>query len=293
VRRRRLNPLIPGIAFLLFAPTAMASNDSSATPTPLTFGQPEQINTSAYTVQPGEQNTVAPFTQQCESGHNVGAARTAWYTVRGTGHRVVVSSEGSSFDTALFAYENSPGGPLAACNDDLSGSDLQSSVSLNTASGRTYAIQVGRACNETGPPTCASRPPTGTLRVTATDVAPTPRLSIKSSFSVRFFKRFTRFTSLTVTGAPRGSKVVLQCKSRRRGCPFRRLSKRVKSRRAVRFGKRLKHAHLKPRARLTIRVTKPGFIGWLRTYTIRSGKLPKKRTYCLRPASTKPRRHCS
>ena len=74
-------------------------------------------------MEPGEQNTTAPFTQQCESGHNVGVARTAWYTIHGSGNRVVITTEGSSFDTALFAYSNSPAGPLATCNDDLSGGD--------------------------------------------------------------------------------------------------------------------------------------------------------------------------
>ncbi len=296
--RRWPNPLMEALVlvalcFAVAAPAAVASNDSSITPTPLAFGQPEQTNATGYTVQPGEQNTTAPFSQQCESGHNVGAARTAWFSVRGNGHRVVVSSEGSFFDTSVFAYTGSPSGPLAACNDDTSGSDLQSSISLNTTSGKTYAIQVGRACNETGPPTCASQPSAGLLRVTATDIEPTPRLSIKSSFSVRFFTHYTKFTNLNVNGAPVGSKVVLQCKSRRRGCPFGKLSKKVKSRRTLRLGKKLRHARLKPKARLTIRVTKPGFIGWVRTYTVRRGKLPTKKTYCTRPGSTKPRKHCS
>jgi hypothetical protein len=285
--------LLSGIAFLVAAPAALANNDSSATPTALGFGSPDQINTSAYTVQPGEQNTTAPFSQQCESGHNVGVARTAWYTIHGSGHRVVVNTEGSTFDTALFAYSDSPAGGMVTCNDDLSGSDLQSSISLNTTRGKTYAIQAGRACNETGPPTCASQPPAGVLRITATDFPSAPRVSPRSSFAVRFFRRYTKFTTLNVSGAPVGSKVALLCKSRKRGCPFKRITKKVKSRRTLRFGKKLRRAHLKPGARLTIRVTKPGFVGWLRTYTVRSNRLPKKKTYCLNPGSTKPRKHCS
>lgn len=294
--RRWPNSLFVGILACLClavaAAPALASNDSSATPTPLTFGQPEQVNSAGYTVQPGEQNTTAPFAQQCESGHNVGVARTAWYTIRGNGHRIVVSTEGSFFDTAIFAYSGSPSGPFVRCNDDTSGVDLQSSVSIDTASGKTYAIQVGRACNETGPPTCASQPSAGPLRVEATDIEPTPRLAPKASFSVRFFRRYTKFTTLNVSGASRGSRVTILCKSRKRGCPFSKISKKVKSRKTLRFGKRLKRAHLRPKAKITVRVTKSGFIGWLRTYTVRAGKLPKKKTYCLRPGSTKPRKHC-
>lgn len=273
----------------LAPPAAQASNDASA-PTPLTYGTPEQVDSSKYTVVPGEQNTAAPFTQQCASGHNVGIARSAWYTIRGTGHRVVISTEGSNFDTALFAYTGSPSGPFAGCNDDQSGSNLQSSLSLDTGSGRTYAIQVGRACNETGPPTCVSQPPTGVLRVTATKVETSPRLRIKNTFAVRASRRYTRFTSLTVSGAPRGSRVALRCRGR--GCPFRRTSVKLASSRTVRFSKRLKRARLRPRARLTVQVTKPGFVGWVRTYTIRSSKLPSRKTYCLAPESPKPKRHC-
>src|SRR4051812_49646560 len=121
-------------AFAVAAPAALASNDSSATPTPLSYGSPEQINTSAYTVQPGEQNTTAPFTQQCDSGHNVGAARTAWYSIKDAVGTVNVTTGGSDFDTSLFVYEGSPGGRVVSCSDD-SDTDVQALTSFDATAG--------------------------------------------------------------------------------------------------------------------------------------------------------------
>ncbi len=99
---------------------------------------PALQDTTGYGVEPGEPNTTAPFSQQCNMPWNVGVARTAWYSIHGTGGQITLTTEGSSFDTALFAY----------------------------------AVQVGRACNETGPPKCTDNPPAGALRLVATTVTP-------------------------------------------------------------------------------------------------------------------------
>ncbi len=101
---------------------------------------------------------------------NVGVARTAWYSIHGTGGQITLTTEGSSYDTALFVYAESPAGSLVTCGDDISGSDQQSSVSFASNAASTYAVQVGRACNETGPPKCTEDPPAGTLKLAATAV---------------------------------------------------------------------------------------------------------------------------
>ena len=162
---------IAAVILLLNAFPAWAS-DLSSTPTPLSFGAALQADTSAYTIEPGEQNTTVPFTQQCGSGHSVGVARTAWYTVPGTGGPITVTTGGSSYDTALFVYAGSPAGGLVVCNDDTP--ELQAVATFASTAGATYAIQVGRACNEIGPPLCADNPSAGALTITALGNPSTP-----------------------------------------------------------------------------------------------------------------------
>jgi hypothetical protein len=110
---------------------------------------------------------------------------------------------------------------------------------------------------------------------------------------VLFFDHFTQVTRLDVAGAPAGAKIVLSCSSRKRGCPF--ASKKIKATGAAtqKLVKRLKKAHFKKNATVTVRVTKPGFIGTYEKFTIRILKLPKKQTRCTEPGKTKLQKSCS
>jgi Putative metal-binding motif len=155
---------------LATAPASWAG-DSTSTPTSLASGVAAQTDTTGYGVDPGEQNTTAPFTQQCDSGHNVGAARTAWYSIKDATGTVKLNTDGSDFDTSLFVYEGSPGGRVIACSDD-SDAGVTSVVSLDATAGTTYLVQVGTACNETGPPQCTQSPPGGQLKITGSWSAP-------------------------------------------------------------------------------------------------------------------------
>ena len=146
---------------LIAAPAAVASN-SKSTPTPLVTGVAQQENTSGYSVEGGEQNTISPFTNQCGTGNGVGVARTAWYSIQGTGGTATVTTAG--FDTALFAYAASPAGVVVACNDDYGGG-LSSSITFPTTAGTTYAIQAGTSCTELGPPKCTDNPAGGALTI--------------------------------------------------------------------------------------------------------------------------------
>ena len=148
---------------MIAAPAAVASN-SMSTPTPLVSGVAQQENTSGYGVEGGEQNTISPFTNQCGTGNGVGVAHTAWYAILGTGELATVTTAGSGFDTALFAYSGSPAGAVVACNDD-SGGGVSSSITFATTAGATYLIQAGSACSATVP--CFSTNG-GTLRILAT-----------------------------------------------------------------------------------------------------------------------------
>jgi hypothetical protein len=160
--------LLAAAALLLVFPAAARASDSSATPSALTSGVAATADTTGYSVEPGEPNTAEPFLQQCGSPYNVGAARTAWYTVVGSGGPVTIATTGSDYDTSLFVYAGAATGGVVACNDDQSDANTTSSVSFPSTAGTTYFVQVGRACNETGPPKCADNPPAGALSLTAT-----------------------------------------------------------------------------------------------------------------------------
>jgi hypothetical protein len=152
------------------APVASAS-DSLAAPTALAYGLGAQESTAAFGVQAGEQNTLTPFAQTCGSGHSVGVARTAWFSVIGTGTEVSVTTSGSDFDTALFVYSGSPAGGLLTCNDDGAGIGVASAVSFATSTGATYAIQAGTSCNAEAGNECSAPPAGGTLKILATAAA--------------------------------------------------------------------------------------------------------------------------
>src|SRR3954451_9894359 len=139
-------PLVLAAAALVAAPSARAA-DGLATPTALTLNSPFSESAAGFTVEGGEQNTTAPFNQQCDSGHNVGVARTGWYTIQGTGGQMSVTTEGSDFDTALFGYSGAASVNLAGCSD-AAGGGIHSIVEFGSTSGTSYFLQVGVSCNE-------------------------------------------------------------------------------------------------------------------------------------------------
>src|SRR4051794_33550793 len=152
------------VAFALVATPAAQAADGLAAPTALTLNTPFSESAANFTVDAGEQNTTAPFNQQCDSGHNVGVARTGWYTIQGTGDQVTATSEGSDFDTSMFVYSGAASGNLVGCSDD-DGGGVNSIVRFGSTSGTTYFVQVGVACNEAQPSQCSQAPAAGTITV--------------------------------------------------------------------------------------------------------------------------------
>jgi hypothetical protein len=160
---------IPAVIIVgLVAVPAAAASDSLGSPTPLTFGVSQQAITSGYGVEGGERNTFAPFGNSCDVGREVGVARTAWYSIQGTGGLVTVTTKDSSFDTSMFVYSGSPAGALVTCSDDGPGTGIWASASFNTVSGATYAIQAGSFCDSSFARACTGPPSGGTLNVLAT-----------------------------------------------------------------------------------------------------------------------------
>jgi hypothetical protein len=88
-----------------------------------------------------------------------------------------------------------------------------------------------------------------------------------------------------VTGVPKGARVVVTCT--RRACP--RMAKRANS--TVIF-RQLKGEKLRAGVKVIVRVTKPGYVGRARVYTIKKNDLSVKNR-CLLPGTRRLRRGCS
>jgi hypothetical protein len=89
-----------------------------------------------------------------------------------------------------------------------------------------------------------------------------------------------RLTRLTVT-APRGARIAVVCHGP--GCPTRRVAE-IASVTHVRPFER----DLRAGVRLTITVSKPGYISKVTTIVIRRGRAPARRDMCLAPGARKP-----
>jgi PKD repeat protein len=89
---------------------------------------------------------------------------------------------------------------------------------------------------------------------------------------------FTEVSRLTVK-APRGVLVTVKCKGK--GCP-KKSSKRGKGK-LIRF--KTLERRLLPGVKLTVTVAKTGFIGRETTFTIRSGRPPKRVDRCIKPGA--------
>jgi beta propeller repeat protein len=73
-----------------------------------------------------------------------------WYFYTPTqGGPVLLSTDGSDFDTVLGVYQ-ACGGPEIACNDDYSLDNTQSRISMNVVKGKTYAIRIAGFNGATG-----------------------------------------------------------------------------------------------------------------------------------------------
>src|SRR3954468_5702755 len=336
---------------MVVVPSARAADPLGAA-SALTLNTPFGESAAGFTVEPGEHNTTAPFAQTCDSGHNVGVARTGWYTIQGTGGPISVTTEGSDFDTALFVYSGAASGNLVGCSDDAGGG-IHSIVEFGSTSGTTYFLQVGVACNEAPPSQCSQSPAAGTIAIRANGQAATPpppgggggqptppgpidadrdgsaagadcndanaaihpgandvphnkvdedcngkdaafpMLSSTPSTTVTFGRGFTRFTKLNVAGAPAGATIVVSCSSKKKGCPFTTKTLAVTSGKTVSLGKLLKKAKLRTKAVLTVRVTRPGYVGNVFTFTMRNRKAHTRTTLCLLPGAAKPQAGCA
>jgi hypothetical protein len=94
--------------------------------------------------------------------------------------------------------------------------------------------------------------------------------------------RGAHVTLLTVR-APRLARIVIRCSGP--GCPRARWAHSV----SVVHARAFEHRILRAGVRLTITVTRRGYIGKYTVIVIRRGRAPSRRDLCLFPRSSRPR----
>ena len=115
------------------------------------------------------------------------------------------------------------------------------------------------------------------------------RIGSRVTARFRLRRTATIVRRLRVRRLPARAKVVISCARKRGNCPFRRKTRRYSAATTVdRFERLFKRRRLRPRTRITIRVTAPGVIGLFVRYTTRAGKRPRRIERCLPPGTTKP-----
>jgi hypothetical protein len=92
-----------------------------------------------------------------------------------------------------------------------------------------------------------------------------------------------RLTRLSVTGVPAGASLIATCTGG--GCPRKHT---FRSGRAGSIALTPFRTALRPGAKITVRVTKPGTTGAVKVLTIRRNKPPLITTLCLPPGTSKP-----
>jgi hypothetical protein len=117
------------------AQAAPPANDTSAGATALGLGPTAAVTQSTtQATSTSEPATTFPAPAGCAR-----MGKTVWFSVRGNGHNITVSTAGSAIDTVLAIYD---GSVQLACNDNF-GATNKSSATVSTLRGNTYLVQVG------------------------------------------------------------------------------------------------------------------------------------------------------
>ena len=163
-------------------------------------------------------------------------------------------------------------------------------VTASNAFGATIApapgvIPAARAVLAPTPLDPGGSPPAGG---TPTPAASAPQKIVSEIPNAwRSFRRYTTVSKLSVRDVPEGAAVEVRCSGT--GCPLKRRAVVVKRSRAVATGL-FRGARLRPGSVVEVRVTKPGAIGKVLRFTIRSHALPRTSRLCLTPGSARPAR---
>lgn len=122
-------------------------NDTPDAAEPISVGETVTVRSTAGTALDPEAACIADFDGELVE---VPIGHTAWWWFEGTGGPVTVDTAGSSFDTVVGVYMDDGGGGLeqVGCVDDVD--SLQARITVDTASGTTYYVQVGGLFGATG-----------------------------------------------------------------------------------------------------------------------------------------------
>ncbi len=100
---------------------------------------------------------------------------------------------------------------------------------------------------------------------------------VSSTYTVN--RKGTRFRTLSVRDVPAGSKLLITCNSRHRGCPYLSKTYKTSNGRANLVGS-FRHPYLKNKARLIVKITGPSGARKYMTFEFRSHKLPIRHSTC-------------
>jgi hypothetical protein len=107
--------------------------------------------------------------------------------------------------------------------------------------------------------------------------APFPPIGSTVAAAWKFFKSYTKLTSLAAVGVPAGATITLTCKGKKGSCKFKRKTIKVNAASSkVALTKYFKGAKLKKGTTIDVQIAKPGMIGADVRYRTNNGKLPTK-----------------
>ena len=130
---------------------------------------------------------------------------------------------------------------------------------------------------------------TVTINVGAPPPPPPPPLPLLSSTVSNDWspgRRFTKVRVLAVNDIPKGGRVVVQCKTKkkrqqRKACPKSKTFKTSKARRRLDVRKPLRKKKLPVGTKVTLTITAPGYVGKRFTYKIRAARIPSGKRVCI------------
>jgi hypothetical protein len=222
------------------------------------------------------------------SGDDVLTAGPAAITLRGAG-----GSDNLLGGPLGDLLDGGPGAdsinPAAGADDVLAGAGIDN---VETRDGETDTVDCGpdgdNARTDAGDNVANCQAPAPVVqRVVETRTVTTPsRVLVDLAYTFIATRRVTKLTNIDLE-VERGATVTVKCRAKGKRCKGARDLTRAAAAAKVRLrgieGKRLPAG-----AKLTIRVTKTGRIGVLKTLTVRKRRAPSVTTRCIAPGATRP-----